>query len=150
VILVVVRFLPAASSGRSLFLRRILPYYSHLTARFLLIFSYFKNFFHKLQLDGFYESDLLSDRVVFLFVFVPILRHELHSYVKTHNNHTIRPQLARANHIPGKPDELYEDTSIYRRWSFTPNEELLSQLEEAVSYIGKKIRCLILTNTNLL
>jgi len=102
-----------------------------------LIISLFKNFFRKLQLEGFYESDVLADRIAFLFVFVPILRHELYSYVKTHNGHRIRPQLARDYHVPGKPDELYDDTTIYQRWGFTPDEELLSQLEEAVSYVGK-------------
>jgi hypothetical protein len=118
-ILIVVRFLPITSSGRLLLLlRRILLCYSHLlslTAKFLLIYFYFKNFFRKLQLDNFYESDLFSDRVVLLFIFVPILRHELYSYVKTHNNYVIRPQLTRVNHIPGKPDELYKDTLIYKR-----------------------------------
>ena len=80
---------------------------------------------------------MLADRIVFLFVFVPILRHELYSYVETHNAHRIRPQLARSNHVPGRPSELYDDTTIYRRWGFSPDEELLSQLEEAVSYVGK-------------
>jgi hypothetical protein len=96
-----------------------------------------KEYFRKLQHDGFYESDMIADRVVFLFVFVPILRHELYRYVETHNDHRIRPQLARANHVPGRPNELYDNTTIYRRWGFSPDEDLLSDLEGAVSYVGK-------------
>jgi hypothetical protein len=42
-----------------------------------------KDFFRYLQVHGLYESDILEDRVVFLFVFVPILRSEINTYVNT-------------------------------------------------------------------
>jgi len=91
---------------------------------------------------------MIADRIVFLFVFVPILRHELYRYVETHNDHRIRPQLARANHVPGRPNELYDNTTIYRRWGFSPDEGLLSDLEEAVSYVGKLFWCKLKPPTN--
>ena len=90
-----------------------------------------------MQQQGLFESDILSDRVVFLFVFVPILRHELQRYVKTHNSHSIRPQKQRANHIPGIPDDLYLTSPEAERCGFQPNQTLLSHLEEAVSYVGE-------------
>jgi len=40
---------------------------------------------------GYYASDVLSDRIVLLFVFMPILRREVTAFVKTHNALLIRP-----------------------------------------------------------
>jgi len=48
-----------------------------------------------------------EDRVVFLFVFVPILRDEIATFVETWNEHRIRSQRNRANHVAGIPNELY-------------------------------------------
>jgi hypothetical protein len=96
---------------------------------------YFQTYFRKLQEDGFYQFELLADRIVFWFIFVPILRRELKAYSETHNEHSIRPQLARPNHKPGIPNALYFDN--HKRWGFLPDEELLSDLEEAVSDVGK-------------
>jgi hypothetical protein len=73
--------------------------------------------------------------VVFLFVFVPILRQEINTYVETWNEHRIRPQLERANHIAGRPNELYFDPSIPRH-GWRPDPELLTQLKEAVNDFG--------------
>ena len=79
---------------------------------------------------------MLADRIVFWFVFVPILRRELKAYSETHNEHSIRPQFARPNHKPGIPNELYFGDN-HKRWGFLPDEELLSDLEEAVSGVSK-------------
>ena len=94
--------------------------------------SFVKDYFTYLTAHGFYESDVLEDRVVFLFVFVPILRQEIATYVDTWNEHRIRSQSGRPNHIAGRPNELYFDTST-PRYGWQPNPELLSQLKEAVS-----------------
>ena len=97
--------------------------------------SFHKDYFTYLTVHGFYESDVLEDRVVFLFVFVPILRREIATYVETWNEHRIRPQPGRPNHIAGRPNELYFDATT-PRCGWQPNPELLSQLKEAVSGFG--------------
>jgi hypothetical protein len=50
-----------------------------------------KELFRYLQTHGLYKSDVLEDQIVFLFVFVPILRSEINTYVNTWNKHRIRP-----------------------------------------------------------
>lgn len=97
--------------------------------------SFVKEYFAYLTVHGFYESDVLEDRVVFLFVFVPILRREIATFVETWNEHRIRSQSGRPNHIAGRPNELYSNTST-SRCGWQPNPELLSELKEAVSGFG--------------
>lgn len=101
-----------------------------------MTFSFLKDYFKYLTVHGFYESDVLEDRVVFLFVFVPILRREINTYVETWNEHRIRPQLERPNHISGRPNELYLDSST-PRYGWRPDPELLARLKEAVNDFGK-------------
>jgi hypothetical protein len=51
--------------------------------------------------------DSIPDRVVFYFIFMPILRHEINEFVQTWNAHRIRTQPGRANSVAGIPDRLY-------------------------------------------
>ena len=95
-----------------------------------------KDFFSYLQAHGLYKSDVLEDCVVFLFIFVPILRLEINTYIETWNKYRIRPQRHRANHVAGIPNELYTDEAI-RHYKWTPNATFLAQLEEAVKDISK-------------
>jgi len=88
-------------------------------------------FFHYLQNNGLYESDVLEDRVVFLFVFVPILRDEIATFVETWNEHRIRSQRNRPNHVAGIPNELYT-SDVAPRFGWTPDASLLLQLSETV------------------
>lgn len=87
-------------------------------------------------MHGYYESDVLEDRVVFLFVFGPIICSEIKTYVDVWNAHRIRPQRDRPNHRPGIPNELYMDEAV-RKFGWTPNSDLLLKLEEAVSDVGE-------------
>jgi hypothetical protein len=57
-----------------------------------------------------------EDRVVFLFVFVPILRDEIATFVETWNEHRIRSQRNRANHVAGIPNELYTSDDTPSGW----------------------------------
>jgi hypothetical protein len=93
-------------------------------------------FFGYPQVHGLYESDALEDRGVFLFVFIPILRSEINTYVETWNEHRIRPQKHRANHIAGIPNDLYTDQAI-PRYGWTPDIEFLSQLSQAVKDVSQ-------------
>src|SRR5205085_1219184 len=54
-----------------------------------------------------YKQHDPADQIVFLYLFMPILRDELKSFVDTHNAHRIRAQPNRSNHVAGVPDELY-------------------------------------------
>ena len=78
----------------------------------------------------------MEDRVVFLFVFVPILRDEITTFVETWNEHRIRPHRDRANHVAGIPNELYTDNAA-RRYGWTPDAGFLEQLSETVKDFGK-------------
>ena len=98
--------------------------------------NYIQEFFTYLQNHGLYESDVLEDRVVFLFTFVPILRSEISTYVETWNAHQIRPQKARPNYIAGVPNDLYTDRFL-PRYGWAPDVDLLAQLTEAVKDVGK-------------
>jgi hypothetical protein len=57
----------------------------------LLTFFFLKEFFTYLQTHGLYESDALEDRIILLFVFIPILRSEISTFIEIWNGHRIRP-----------------------------------------------------------
>ena len=87
-------------------------------------------FFKYMEDEGFWVGDQVADRVVFLFVFIPILRHEISRYVDTHNAHRIRKQKNRPNHIHGIPNELYKTAATARdkRYGFEANQRILNDL----------------------
>jgi hypothetical protein len=80
-----------------------------------------------------YRQDQLADRVVFLYLFMPILRNELKSFVSTHNAHKIRAQPKRSHHVAGVPDELYRTGQQH---GFMPDDDVLSALESALPEYG--------------
>jgi len=94
-----------------------------------------KDYFKYLTVHGFYESDTLEDKVVFLYVFVPILRQEITTYAETWNEHRIRSQSVKPNHVAGRPNELYYDGKS-TRFGWEPDPILLAQLQEAVNDFG--------------
>ena len=65
---------------------------------------------------------------------MPILRHELASFVSTWNAHRIRAQPNRLHHVPGVPDELYRTGQQH---GFTLNDEVLSAIESTLPKYGK-------------
>ena len=73
---------------------------------------HFQKYFTYLQTHGLYESDAIEDRVGFLFIFPPIIRSEISTYVEVWNSHRIRPQRNRFNHAAGVPNNLYTDPSL--------------------------------------
>jgi len=70
---------------------------------------------------------------------MPILRAEITTYVETWNEHRIRPQRQRPNHVPGVPNQLYTDAST-PRYGWVPDIEFLAQLDEAVKDVGKRLQ----------
>ena len=78
---------------------------------------------------GYYASDVLSDRIVLLFVFMPILRREIAAFVKTHNALPIRPQHDLSHHISGVPNDLYANAESC---GYDPDPDLLHRLSQSV------------------
>jgi hypothetical protein len=85
------------------------------------------SYFPWLRDNGLYSSDRVADRVVFLYVFIPIIRGKVVAYIKTQNKHRIRAQADRPNSIPGRPSKIYE-SAWGRRCGFKPDPNLLSGL----------------------
>jgi hypothetical protein len=55
-------------------------------------------------------GDQDEDRVVLLYIFMPIIRKEITQWMYVHNNRSIRKQSNRPNHVAGKPSDLYESS----------------------------------------
>ena len=88
-------------------------------------------------MHGYYEVDSIADRVVLLFVFIPILRHELYAFVEDHNEHRIRRDNKRPNHVAGRPNDLYAQRPSGTEFGFIPDPALLERLREKVVTWGK-------------
>jgi len=95
--------------------------------------SYFKS----LSLIGRFQQQCIADKVVLLFVFMPIIRSELQAFVDTHNAHRIRAQRKRSHHVAGVPNELYNDST--RQCGFGLDYEVLSQWESQVTHYGTSL-----------
>jgi hypothetical protein len=63
----------------------------------------FRNLFNR----HLFRPDTPSDRVILLYVFMPILRREISQWMHVHNNRRIRRDNKRPNHVAGKPSDLY-------------------------------------------
>jgi hypothetical protein len=85
------------------------------------------DYFEVLRGANLYHQHLLADQVLMLFLFMPLLRQELNTFVRTHNAHPIRAQKNRLQHVPGVPDELYR-TEEYEQHGFTVNMQVLNAL----------------------
>jgi hypothetical protein len=44
---------------------------------------YIQDYFVYLQAHGLYKSDVLEDCIIFLFIFIPILRYKINIYIET-------------------------------------------------------------------
>jgi hypothetical protein len=93
------------------------------------------DYFGVLRGANLYHQHLLADQVLVLFLFMPLLREELNTFVRTHNAHPIRAQKNRSQHVPGVPDELYR-TKKYEQHGFTVNMQVLSALQGALPDYG--------------
>ena len=84
---------------------------------------------------GHWIDTLIADQVVLLFVFMPLLRVELHEFILTKNDYPMRRDEDRSYHVPGVPDELYSHYSIDRR--FPADRGVLQAQEDQLSQFGK-------------
>ncbi|KAL4976867.1 hypothetical protein BDW66DRAFT_159305 [Aspergillus desertorum] len=67
-----------------------------------IIFRY-RAYFHRLAEDGKFSKDILSDQIALYAIYMPILRIQITSFVRTWNNHNIRKQRNRPHLVTGKP-----------------------------------------------
>ena len=67
-----------------------------------------RSLFRTLFNQQLFRSDTPSDRVVLLYVFIPIIRKEISQWMHVHNNRRIRKDNKRLNHVAGKPSDLYK------------------------------------------
>ncbi|KAL4933488.1 uncharacterized protein BDV17DRAFT_252101, partial [Aspergillus undulatus] len=97
-----------------------------------IIFRY-RIYFHSLQEEGHYSRDTLSDQIALYAIYMPLLRVQITSFVRTWNNHHIRKQRNRPHLVTGRPFMNYnfpaEDIQDYGL-QFDP--ELLQALQDDV------------------
>jgi hypothetical protein len=69
---------------------------------------------------------------------MPIIRKEIHDFVKTWNVHSIRNQPKRPNAVTGQPIVNYHwPKGTVRDCGFIPDTDLLAHLKEQVADWGK-------------
>ena len=98
------------------------------------------DYFHWLEGQGYFREDIASDKVILLFIFVPILRAEVFDWVKDHNSKPIRPDHTRNEHVAGIPNDLYrgdESDEAKRKKGFTYNRATHDSFTEDIAGYGK-------------
>jgi hypothetical protein len=63
--------------------------------------------FRFLTVQGRFRDDLPTDKVIFIYVFLPLLQNEIWRWVEDHNSHFIRKDKHRSQHVAGIPNDLY-------------------------------------------
>lgn len=63
--------------------------------------------FESLEKSRDYNQGFLADRIAFIAIYVPIIRHETIEFINLWNTHTIRKQPRRPHCVPGVPHVLY-------------------------------------------
>lgn len=81
---------------------------------------------------------MLSDRIALLAVYMPILREEIHIFVRIWNAHKIRRQRNRPNCVTGQPVMLYHwPGEGVREYGLPPDPRKLQELNDATADWGK-------------
>lgn len=92
---------------------------------------------HHIEREGFFDGSI-TDQIIIQFVFIPLLRQEIYVFAETHNQHTIRRDKRRPNHISGQPNAIFEksagleDDSMLRD-GFQPSSSMLQSLQDMLS-----------------
>jgi hypothetical protein len=82
---------------------------------------------------------MLADRVIFQFIFMPIIRYEINLFKETHNEHRIRRQRKRQNHISGRPNQLATDRPNGRQYGIPLDLEIHQELSDHITNYGMPI-----------
>jgi hypothetical protein len=98
------------------------------------------NYFYWLEAQGYFREDIPSDKVILLFIFVPLLRQEIFEWVEDHNSKPIRPDHTRNKHVAGIPNDLYrgdESDEVKRKKGFIYNRATHESFAEDIAGYGK-------------
>jgi hypothetical protein len=93
--------------------------------------------FQAIETAGWFREDLFADRIILLFIFIPILRTELFDWVDDHNALPIRPQHERSQHVAGVPNNLYRGSVDAVKQGFDLDLDLHTKLEATVLAYGR-------------
>ena len=94
-------------------------------------------FFSALERSDWFHEDLLCDKVILTFIFMPILRNEIQDWVEDHNTTSIWPQQHRSLHIAGISNDLYRnELPNAEKQGFNFDPDLHASLEAQVLAYG--------------
>ena len=99
-----------------------------------------QNYFNTLQQDGLFNINIKADQIAMFAIYIPILRTEIQSYVRTWNGHRIRKQPNRPNAVAGKPHILYHyPPQLVQNYGLSVDTVRLDMLQNDVREWGKII-----------
>lgn len=97
-----------------------------------------QNYFGTLQNEGLFNSNVLADQIALLAIYIPLLRTEMQSFVRTWNAHRIRKQPNRPNAVAGKPYVLYHHSpEDIKNYGIRVHTQTLGRLQHDVKDWGK-------------
>ncbi|KAJ5652979.1 hypothetical protein N7507_010405, partial [Penicillium longicatenatum] len=94
------------SYGKSTENTRIEAWWGQLSRSSLFLW---RNYFAALRDEGLFSITSIPDQIALLAIYMPILRSNIDSYVRTWNRHRIRKQPKRPWVVAGKPIVLYNN-----------------------------------------
>jgi hypothetical protein len=95
-------------------------------------------YFHELKEKGLWLPNSLSDRIAFMFIYIPIIDKEIQAFVADWNAHWIRKDNRRPNHVAGRPCILYECPPDNVQDYLEPIDyETVDELKCFLNYFGK-------------
>src|SRR5579871_3528648 len=94
-------------------------------------------YFHELKERSLWSLNSLSDRIAFMFIYIPIIDKEIQAYVADWNAHLIRKDRRRPNHVSGRPCILYECPPDGVQDCLEPIDyETVNELKSFLDYFG--------------
>lgn len=88
--------------------------------------------------QGLFSSGNLSDQIALFAIYIPIIRAEVFSFVRTWNSHYIRKQKNRPYVIHGKPYMNYNHPPEgVVNYGLSINNELVKELQKDIEEWGK-------------
>jgi hypothetical protein len=97
------------------------------------ILIFIQNYFSALLKNGDFCATSLADQIALLAIYIPLLRTQMQSFVRTWNRHSIRKQPNRPNAISGKPVVLFHHTSEHvTNYGLSVDNDKLVELQNDV------------------
>ena len=71
-----------------------------------------------------------------LYIYMPIIRKSIFTFVRTWNSHLIRKQSNRKHVVSGRPTKLYNHNKDVKDCGYVPDEAFLDELDQIASAWG--------------